>query len=75
MLENLMISVTGVVLGAALAIGLNMALVEAFDVDPGSLLILVPGGMLALVLIGQLAVFGPARRASRVPPAVATRTI
>lgn len=75
MLENLMISVTGVVLGAALAIGLNMALVEAFDVDPGSLLILVPGGMLALIVIGQLAVFGPARRASRVPPAVATRTI
>lgn len=75
MLENLIISVTGVVLGAALAIGLNMLLVEAFDVDPGSLLLLVPGAMLALVIIGQLAVFGPARRASRVPPAVATRTI
>lgn len=75
MLENLMISATGVVLGAVLAIGLNMILVEAFDVDPGSLVILVPAAMLALVVIGQLAVFGPARRASRVPPAVATRTI
>ena len=35
----------------------------------------VPGGMLALIVIGQLAVFGPARKASKVPPAVATRTI
>jgi putative ABC transport system permease protein len=75
MLENLLISITGVMVGAAMAIGLNMLLVKVFDVDPGSLLILVPGAMLALVLIGQLAVFGPARRASRVPPAVATRTI
>ena len=75
MLENLLISGAGVVIGAAMAIGLNMALVEAFDVDPGSLIILVPGAMLALVVIGQLAVLGPARKAAKVPPAVATRTI
>jgi putative ABC transport system permease protein len=75
MLENLLISFTGVVLGAALAVGLNMYMVEAFDLDPASLLLLVPTAMLALVLIGQLAVLGPARRASLVPPAVATRTI
>lgn len=75
MVENLVISLTGVLLGAIMAVGLNMLLVEAFDVDPGTLLILVPAGMVALVLIGQLAVFGPARRASRVPPAVATRTV
>lgn len=75
MFENLLISLSGVILGAAMAVGLNMLLVEAFDVDPASLLILVPGAMLALVIIGQLAVLGPARRASQVPPAVATRTI
>lgn len=75
MLENLLISVAGVVIGAAMAVALNMFLVQAFDVDPGSLLVLVPGSMLALVLIGQLAALGPARRASMVPPAVATRTI
>lgn len=75
MMENLLISLTGVAIGAVLAVGLNMLLVEAFDIDPGSLIILVPAAMLALVVIGQLAVFGPARRASRVPPAVATRTI
>jgi len=75
MVENLLISFTGVVLGAALAVGLNMFLVEAFDLDRASLLVLVPVAMLTLILIGQLAVLGPARRASRVPPAVATRTI
>jgi hypothetical protein len=31
--------------------------------------------MVALLAIGQLAVLVPARRASRVPPAVATRTV
>jgi putative ABC transport system permease protein len=31
--------------------------------------------MIALWLVGQAAVFGPARRASMVPPAVATRSV
>ena len=36
---------------------------------------LVPVAMLMLLAVGQAAVFGPAKRASSVPPAVATRTI
>jgi putative ABC transport system permease protein len=35
----------------------------------------VPLGILVLVVLGQLAVLGPARRASLVSPAVATRTV
>ena len=35
----------------------------------------VPAGCLVLWLLGQLAVLGPARRASRVPPAMATRSV
>jgi len=31
--------------------------------------------MLLLLAVGQAAVFGPARKASTVPPAVATRTV
>jgi putative ABC transport system permease protein len=31
--------------------------------------------MVVLLIVGQLAVLGPARRAASVPPAVATRTI
>jgi putative ABC transport system permease protein len=36
---------------------------------------LVPVGMFALLAFGLAAVGFPARRAARVPPAVATRTI
>jgi putative ABC transport system permease protein len=35
----------------------------------------LPIGAVVLWLLGQLAVFGPARRAAAVPPAVATRTV
>jgi putative ABC transport system permease protein len=35
----------------------------------------LPVGALALWAIGQLAVLGPALRASRVPPVVATRSV
>ena len=72
--ENLLFSVLGVVLGAALAVGINLWLVEAFSVPRFSWLWL-PLTMLALVAISQLAVLFPARRASQVPPAVATRTV
>jgi len=75
MTENLLISVVGVVLGAVLTVGLNIFLVQAFDLDSVSMLILVPAAMVALVIVGQIAVFGPARRAASVPPAVATRTV
>jgi putative ABC transport system permease protein len=35
----------------------------------------LPGGAIALWLIGQLAVLGPALRAAAVPPVVATRSV
>lgn len=74
MTENVLISGVGVLLGAALTVALNMFLVDAFDLDRMDIW-LVPAAMGVLLLVGQLAVFGPARRASAVPPAVATRTI
>jgi putative ABC transport system permease protein len=74
MTENLLISAVGVVVGAALTIGLNMFMVETFDLARAPLW-LVPTAMVVLLVVGQLAVLGPARRASSVPPAVATRTI
>jgi putative ABC transport system permease protein len=51
-----------------------MALVEMFSI-PRFSWYLLPAGMAALVGIGQLAVLIPARRAARVPPVVATRTV
>ena len=74
MLENFLISTVGVVGGAVLAVGLNLWMVEAFRLTPLAWYV-IPVAMLTLWLVGQLAVLGPARRASRVSPAIATRTI
>ena len=74
MTENFIISLAGVVIGAALTIGLNMVMIETFSLTRIAWY-LVPTAMLMLCLVGQIAVFGPAKKASSVPPAVATRTI
>jgi len=74
MTETLLFAAIGVALGAVLAVGINVALVEMFSL-PRMPWYLVPIGMLALLAIGLAAVWFPARRAARVPPAVATRTI
>jgi putative ABC transport system permease protein len=72
--ENFLFTAIGVTLGAALAVGINIALVELFSV-PRFSWYLLPAAMLALIVVGQLAVLVPARRAARVPPAIATRTV
>jgi putative ABC transport system permease protein len=74
MTENFLISLLGVAVGAALTIGLNIVMIEVFSLTRIAWY-LVPTAMLLLLLVGQLAVLGPARRASSVPPAVATRTV
>jgi len=74
MTENFIISLLGVFIGAALAIGLNIVMIEAFSLTRIAWY-LVPVAMLMLLVVGQVAVFGPAKRASSVPPAVATRTV
>ncbi|MCZ6559825.1 MAG: ABC transporter permease [Gammaproteobacteria bacterium] len=74
MLENFLISSVGVIGGAILAVGLNIWMVQTFELAPIAWY-LVPAAMLSLWIIGQLAVYGPARRASMVSPAVATRAV
>lgn len=72
--ENLLIGMAGVVLGGALAIGLNLWMMKQFEMDrlePGYVL----AGVALLLLLGQGAVFAPALRASRVPPVEATRSV
>ncbi|NII12040.1 ABC transporter permease [Oleiagrimonas sp. C23AA] len=73
-LENLFIAGMGVVVGLLLAIGVNQWLVQHFEMDRMPLGYLFVGVLVVLVL-GQLAVFVPARRASRVPPVTATRSV
>ena len=74
MTENFLISLVGVLFGAALTVGLNIIMIEEFSLTRIAWY-LIPVAMLMLLVVGQAAVFGPARRASSVPPAVATRTV
>ena len=73
LIENSIVSAVGLVAGAALAIGLNIAMVEAFALAPLAWYV-IPVGMLLLWIVGQVAVAGPARRASNITPAIATRS-
>ena len=73
MLENFLISSIGVVIGAGLTIGLNIALVNMFNLASLDWYF-IPAGMVTLWIVGLVAVYGPAKRAANIPPALATRT-
>jgi putative ABC transport system permease protein len=73
-LENLVIAGIGAVFGLLLAVGLNMLLMQHFEMDRLPVSYVLAGIVLVLAL-GQGAVFVPARRASNVPPVVATRAV
>ncbi len=73
MIENSIVSAIGLIVGSAFAIGLNIAMVEAFSLEPLAWYV-IPAGVITLWAVGQLAVAGPARRASNITPAIATRS-
>lgn len=72
--ENLIIAMLGVVIGSALAYLLNALLMSEFGL-PRITWYWVPVGAAVVVALGQIATLGPARRAARVSPAIATRTV
>jgi putative ABC transport system permease protein len=72
--ENFLLASIGIAIGMMLAFGLNQLLMETYEL-PRLPAVYLPAGALALWLLGQLAVLGPARRAAAVPPAVATRSV
>ena len=72
--ENLLISSGGVIVGALLAVGLNLGLIAYFELDRMPMMY-VGIGVAALLLLGQLATLAPALRASRVSPVEATRSV
>ena len=74
MVEIGLICSAGLVLGLVGAITLNWLLDTQYEVGRMPLWYL-PAGMLALWLLGQLAVLLPARRAANIPPALATRSV
>ncbi len=72
--ENLIIACGGAAIGVVLAVGLNLWLITRFEMDRMPLACVLIG-VFAVLLLGQAAVFVPARRASNVPPVVATRAV
>jgi putative ABC transport system permease protein len=73
-LENFLLASLGIVIGMVMAYGINQLLMGRYEL-PRLPLSYLPVGAVALWLLGQLAVFWPARRAAAVPPAVATRSV
>jgi putative ABC transport system permease protein len=74
LVEAGMIAALGVAVGTGIAYGLNFALVSVADAPRLGMPLLI-GGMLLLGAASLLAALGPALRACRVPPVVATRTV
>ncbi|MFK2878965.1 ABC transporter permease [Rhodanobacter hydrolyticus] len=72
--ENLLIVSAGIVIGSLGAVGLNLWLMQHYELAHMPLAWLASGAVV-LWLLGQLAVLGPALRASHVPPVVATRSV
>ncbi|KRA42798.1 FtsX-like permease family protein [Pseudoxanthomonas sp. Root630] len=71
--ENFLLATLGIVIGMILAYGINQLLMGKYEL-PRLPLLYLPVGAVLLWLLGQVAVYGPARKAASVPPAVATRT-
>jgi len=74
MVENWVITTAGVLVGCVLALVLGYWLSSAFELPRLKLYYLV-AGVVVLWAVGLAAALWPARRAARVSPAVATRTV
>ena len=72
-LENLLLTTTGVVIGTAGAVALSQLLMQSYEV-PRLPWFYLPAGAASLWLLGQVAVWVPARRAARLSPVAALRS-
>lgn len=72
--ENFILATAGIILGMVLAYGINMWLMDKYQIPrlPAEFL---PIGAGLLWFLGQVAVLGPALRAAAIPPAIATRSV
>jgi len=74
LVENWLITTAGVLVGCVMALGVGQWLSHEYELPRVDLYYLV-GGTLALWVIGLAAAWQPARRASKISPALATRTV
>jgi putative ABC transport system permease protein len=74
MTENWLITSLGVVVGCCLALAAGFWLSTQFQLPRLDLYYLI-GGVIGLWVIGQLAAWQPSRKAAKVSPAMATRTV
>jgi putative ABC transport system permease protein len=72
--ENFMIAAAGAAAGVALAISLNLWMVNAFEMERLHTSYALVGAVIVL-LLGQAAVLWPAMKAASIPPALATRAV
>jgi putative ABC transport system permease protein len=73
-MENFILATVGIIVGMGLAYTINLWLMDKYQVArlPAEFL---PIGAALLWALGQVAVLGPALRASLIPPAIATRSV
>ena len=74
LVENWMVTTAGIVVGCGAALGIGYWISVKYELPRLDLYYLV-GGALAIWLIGLAAALQPARRASGISPAVASRTV
>ena len=74
LVENWMVTMAGIVVGCGLALAIGYWISVKYELPRLDLYYLV-GGMLGIWLIGLFAAWQPARRASAISPAVASRTV
>ncbi|MEJ0040485.1 MAG: FtsX-like permease family protein [Gammaproteobacteria bacterium] len=74
LVENWLITSMGAFIGCGLALAVGIQLSKMYRI-PQLPLVYIVGGVVALWLLGLLAVWLPARRAAAISPAIATRTV
>ena len=74
LVENWMVTTAGVIAGCGAALGVGYWISVKYELPRLDLYYLV-GGVLAIWLIGLAAALQPSRRAARISPAVASRTV